>query len=96
MTLRKRVYPKGKDHWCWNRNRKKMGAYMLTLEEVIRNNWKPVFKPIDEVDFSYLEQAILSWFKEQLPEEKTTNWTNYDFGYNQAIADILNKLENSK
>ena len=47
-----------------------------------------------------LEQAILSWFKEQLPKEKEIDCNGRgdcecreNGAYNQAIADILNNLE---
>ncbi len=28
------------------------------IEEIIKDNWQPVFKPIDECDFSDIAQAI--------------------------------------
>ena len=45
-----------------------------------------------------LEQAILSWFKEQLPKEKeySKNWNQRTVGevdgYNQCLQDILTNL----
>lgn len=42
---------------------------MKTIEEVIRNNWEPQFRPIDECDFSKLAKAIRQHYLDLLPKE---------------------------
>jgi hypothetical protein len=46
--------------------------------------------------YQYQAQAILSWFKEQLPEERkpmVDDFSFYENGYNCCLRDILNKLD---
>ena len=72
----------------------------MTLRNVIKDWGKSIV--FDDGLVDDLEQAILSWFKEQLPKEKTfenikSERTALRYkGYNQCLQDIINNLETSK
>ena len=66
----------------------------MTLRDVIQKSmgWD---NTTANANCPVVEQAILSWFKEQLPKERKPmmqDFTFYENGYNQCLKDILTNL----
>jgi len=68
----------------------------MTLEKILMA-WED-----GEVTLQQTEDAILSWFKEQLPKEQEESDFSEHYihrwqqGYNQCLQDILTNLEKEK
>ena len=75
----------------------------MTLDKIIKTALQEVGGEITEQDnIESTKQAILSWFKEQLPKDMEYKRNQSDYvcgvtdGYNQCLQDTLTNLEEKK